>query len=82
MDQTALENKIVLWNIFNAVKTQIWVAISIYLLVAIMKKRLNLPGSLHTILQILEVNIFEKNLLFNWLAMPSNKKRSLLSVTN
>jgi hypothetical protein len=45
---------------FNAVKTQIWVAISIYLLVAIMKKRLNLPGSLHTILQILEVNIFEK----------------------
>jgi len=45
---------------FNAVKIQIWVAISIYLLVAIMKKRLNLPGSLHTILQILEVNIFEK----------------------
>jgi len=45
---------------FNAVKTQIWVAISVYLLVAIMKKRLNLPCSLHTILQILEVNIFEK----------------------
>lgn len=45
---------------FNAVKTQIWVAISIYLIVAIMKKRLNLSGSLHTILQILEVNIFEK----------------------
>lgn len=45
---------------FNAVKIQIWVAISVYLLVAIMKKRLNLPGSLHTILQILEVNIFEK----------------------
>ena len=44
----------------NAVKTQIWIAVSIYLLVAIMKKRLNLPGSLHTILQILEVNIFEK----------------------
>jgi transposase len=45
---------------FNAVKTQIWVAISVYVLVAIMKKRLNLPGSLHTILQILEVNMFEK----------------------
>ena len=44
----------------NAVKTQIWIAISIYLLVAILKKRLGLPGSLHTILQILEVNIFEK----------------------
>ena len=44
----------------NAVKTQIWIAISAYLLVAIIKKRLNLPGSLHTILQILEVNLFEK----------------------
>ena len=44
----------------NAVKTQIWVAVIIYLLVAIMKKQLNLPESLHTILQILEVNIFEK----------------------
>ena len=44
----------------NAFKTQIWIAISIYLLVAIMKKRLSLPGSLHTILQIMEVNIFEK----------------------
>ena len=44
----------------NAVKTQIWIAISIYLLVAILKKRLDLHGSLHTILQILEVNIFEK----------------------
>lgn len=44
----------------NAVKTQIWIAVSIYLLVAILKKRLQLPGNLHTILQILEVNIFEK----------------------
>ncbi len=44
----------------NAVKTQVWIALCIYLLVAIMKKRLNLPGSLHTLMQILEVNIFEK----------------------
>jgi hypothetical protein len=44
----------------NAVKTQIWIAVSIYLLVAILKKRLHLTGNLHTILQILEVNIFEK----------------------
>ena len=36
----------------NAVKTQIWIAISIYLLVAILKKRLDLPGSLHTILDL------------------------------
>lgn len=48
----------------NAVKTQIWIAIGIYLLVAIVKKRLNLPGSLHTILQVLEVNIFEKKDIF------------------
>jgi len=44
----------------NAVKTQVWVALCIYLLVAIMKKRLHLPGSLHTLLQILEVKIFER----------------------
>jgi hypothetical protein len=44
----------------NAVKTQIWIAVSIYLLVAILKKWLHLPGNLHTILQILEVNIFDK----------------------
>jgi hypothetical protein len=48
----------------NAVKTQVWVAISTYLLVAIVKKRLNLPGSLHTILQILEVNIFQQKSIF------------------
>lgn len=44
----------------NAVKTQIWIAISIYVLVAIVKKRLNLKGSLNTILQILSVTPFEK----------------------
>ena len=44
----------------NTVKTQIWIAIIAYLLVAIAKKKLNLPGKLHTILQILEVNVFEK----------------------
>ena len=44
----------------NAVKTQIWIAISIYVLVAILKKRLALKPSLYTILQVLSVNIFEK----------------------
>jgi len=44
----------------NAVKTQIWIAISIYVLVAIIKKELNLKPSLYTILQILSVTIFEK----------------------
>ena len=44
----------------NAVKAQIWMAISVYLLVAIVKKRLGLPQPLYTILQILSVTIFEK----------------------
>ncbi len=44
----------------NAVKTQIWIAISTYVLVAILKKRLNLELNLYTILQILSVTIFEK----------------------
>ena len=44
----------------NAVKTQIWIAISIYVLVAILKKRLKLELSLYTILQILSLTIFEK----------------------
>jgi len=43
----------------NAVKTQIWIAISVYVLVAIVKKQLNLDLSLYTILQILSVTLFE-----------------------
>ena len=45
----------------NAVKTQIWIAISVYVLVAIIKKRLNLHHSLYTILQILSVMLLEKS---------------------
>jgi hypothetical protein len=44
----------------NAVKTQIWIAVSVYVLIAIIKKRLNLEASLHTLLQILSVTVFEK----------------------
>ena len=44
----------------NAVKTQIWIAISIYVLVAIVRKRLGLEASLYQILQILSVTLFEK----------------------
>jgi IS4 transposase len=44
----------------NAVKTQIWIAICVYLLVAITKKRLKIKQSLYTILQILSVSVFEK----------------------
>jgi len=44
----------------NAVKTQIWIAVSVYVLVAIIKKRLNLDASLYTLLQIFSVTLFEK----------------------
>ena len=43
----------------NAVKTQIWIAVSVYVLVAIIKKKLNIKSSLYTILQILSLTVFE-----------------------
>ncbi|WP_319526007.1 IS4 family transposase [uncultured Desulfosarcina sp.] len=47
----------------TAVKTQIWIAISVYVLVAIMKKRLALDQSLYTIFQVLSITLFEKTLI-------------------
>ena len=44
----------------NAVKTQIWIAVSMYVLVAIVRKRLDLQASLYQTLQILSVNLFER----------------------
>jgi IS4 transposase len=44
----------------NAVKTQIWIAVSVYVLIAIIRKELNLTASMHTLLQILSVTLFEK----------------------
>jgi hypothetical protein len=44
----------------NAVKTQIWIAISVYVLVAIIRKRLGLNATLYQILQILSLTLFEK----------------------
>jgi FOG: Transposase and inactivated derivatives len=44
----------------NAVKTQVWTAVSVYVLVAIIKKQLGLEHSLYTILQILSISLFEK----------------------
>ena len=52
----------------NAVKTQIWIAISVYVLVAIAKKRLNLDRSLHSILQILSLSLLEKTPIFQALS--------------
>ena len=47
-------------NSENAVKSQIWIAVSVYVLVAIVKKRLNLDASLYTLLQIFSLTLFEK----------------------
>jgi len=44
----------------NSVKTQIWIAVGVYVLIAIIKKKLGLPHSLYTILQILSLTLFEK----------------------
>ena len=52
----------------NAVKTQIWIAISVYVLVAIVKKRLDVRPSLYTILQILSLTLFEKTNLHQLLS--------------
>jgi IS4 transposase len=52
----------------NAVKSQIWIALSTYVLVAIVKKRIKSDASLYTILQILSLTLFEKTPLIHLLA--------------
>ena len=47
-------------NSENAVKTQIWIAVSVYVLVAIIRKRLKLEASLYTLMQVISVTVFEK----------------------
>ena len=58
-------------NSENAVKSKIWIAVSVYVLIAIVKKRLNLDAPLYTLLQILSVTLFEKMPLQQ--AIPYNK---------
>ena len=58
----------------NAVKTQIWCAVSTYVLIAIVKKELQLDASLYTLLQILSVSVFEKTELSS--AFQSNMSRT------
>jgi hypothetical protein len=60
----------------NAVRTQVWIAISVYVLVAIVKKRLNLERSLHSILQILSVSLFEKTSILQALSGSENDEIS------
>jgi len=65
----------------NAVKTQIWVAVSVYVLVAIARKRLKLEASLYQILQILSVTLFEKTPILRAL-QPSDSMEDLGDFAN
>ena len=58
----------------NAVKTQIWIAVSVYVLVAIIKKRLKIETSLYNILQVLSLTLFEKIPLIQLLDKSNNPK--------
>ncbi len=63
----------------NAVKTQIWIAVSVYVLVAIIRKRLGLEASLYQILQILSVTLFEKTPILQALQGSDSQDDSLVS---
>jgi transposase len=65
----------------NAVKTQIWIAVSVYVLVAIVRKRLGLEISLYQILQILSVTLFEKTPILRAL-QPLDSQKDLLASAN
>jgi hypothetical protein len=58
----------------NAVKTQIWIAVSVYVLVAIVKKRLKLQASLYELLQILSLTMFERTDLYQLLTLTSSEQ--------
>ena len=63
----------------NAVKTQIWIAISTYVLVAIMKKQLRIDLTLYTILQILSISLFEKTPILQALTADDYKNKITIS---
>lgn len=60
----------------NAVKTQIWIAVSVYILIAIVKKRLNLEHSLYTFLQVLSVSVFEKTPILQLLTADDDNNQN------
>lgn len=64
-------------NTENAVKTQIWIAVSVYVLIAIIKKRLELKLELYTILQILSLSLFEKVPINELLTTQGNQDETI-----
>jgi IS4 transposase len=73
-----LRIKVFLGTSQNAVRTQIWIAISIYVLVAIVKKELNLSTSLYQILQVVSVTIFERGPILQALQLQDIREKSAL----
>jgi len=63
----------------NAVKTQIWIAVSVYLIVAIIKKRLHIQESLYTILQVLSVSLFERTSMFQLLTFYDYTNETIMN---
>ena len=62
----------------NAVKTQIWIAVSVYVLIAIVRKRLNLVASLYTLMQVFLVTVFEKTSLKSVILQMADSSRPAL----
>jgi hypothetical protein len=65
-------------NSENAVKTQIWIAISVYVLVAILKKRLSMEATLYQILQVLSVSLFERTPILRAFHDTHSQEKSVL----
>jgi hypothetical protein len=59
----------------NAVKTQIWIAVSVYMLVSIVKKKMKIELTLYTILQILSLTLFEKMPLYQAFAQSAYRNK-------
>jgi IS4 transposase len=57
----------------NAVKTQIWIAVSVYVLAAIVRKRLKLEAPLYTLLQVFSVTVFEKIQIQTAFSQPADR---------
>ena len=58
----------------NAVKTQVWIAVSVYVLIALIRKNLQLPLSLHEMLQILSITPFEKTPMIQLLTCSASEQ--------
>ena len=62
----------------NAGKTQIWIAVSVYVLVAIIRKRLNLDVSLYTLMQVFSVTVFEKSSIESLILQRSDSSEPVI----